>query len=391
MGFTILNSLLYLLLFIYTYTKHRTLSLGVVLTALYALVSIMCVATIKINIFDWSITLWPFIYLFIAFIISARSFINNDINCSNFKISSTKSCIAIVLIMTIAAIINIYYSIGSITISPIGDEFADIYNDKESIAQSSNTIDWISKNINSYFALPFSIVVFYLLSQESKSIIRLSLASLIIVFSALFINALSRGGRWYLVNYFSIMISGFLIQYKQINPNLRFKINLFICVFAIVFIAYLIIIAFSRFSSVGSTYGGDVNASLIYYSGHSMLTFNDGIADSIKRYLWGDFFIGSDYIQGKDIDPILGTHFGSRFFTYIGGFYLDFGPMLTLLLCVVIDKIIRRKRIIRDLSDAYLICFFYVFIFMGVFVHGRGYGLSWILCFVLYFILKIIK
>ena len=161
------------------------------------------------------------------------------------------------------------------------------------------------------------------------------------------------------------MISGYLIQYKQINPQLRVKVNLYVGAVAIVFIVYLIIIAFSRFSSVGSTYGGDVNASLIYYSGHSMLTFDDGIADSIKRYLWGDFFIGSESIQGKDVDSMLGTHFGSRFFTYIGGFYLDFGPIFTY-----------QMRILFAFS---MYLFLWEYLYMDVAMDCLGY---YVLCYI---------
>ena len=68
----------------------------------------------------------------------------------------------------------------------------------------------------------------------------------------------------------------------------------------------------------------------------------------------------------EGLDSILGTHVGTAFCTFIGNLYMDFGPIGTLLIAIVVSAIFSRKIYIKDLADAYIMCFYFQFIMDGV-------------------------
>ena len=70
---------------------------------------------------------------------------------------------------------------------------------------------------------------------------------------------------------------------------------------------------------------------------------------------------------------------------------MDFGPIGTLLIAIVVSAIFSRKIYIKDLADAYIMCFYFQFIMDGVFVYGRGYYFKWLVAIIIYIILKRIK
>ena len=86
----------------------------------------------------------------------------------------------------------------------------------------------------------------------------------------------------------------------------------------------------------------------------------------------------------------LGYTGGSGFYTFIGDFYIDFGPIGTFLLALVVSIFLRHftKKANKKLSDLVLIVFFANYFMTGVFVIGSGSALSWIMCGVVYLIVR---
>jgi oligosaccharide repeat unit polymerase len=144
-----------------------------------------------------------------------------------------------------------------------------------------------------------------------------------------------------------------------------------------------------------SRFDGDEKSSVLYYFGHSMLIFDYGITDTISKYLNGDYFMGSNeklYIHG--FDSVIGTHFETNFFTFAGGWYLDFGPLGTLIIAICLPFIISqsfRNKCRIDMADLYLYFFYLSFLINGVFVHGIGNIIMWIMAISLYTVFKIVK
>ena len=128
---------------------------------------------------------------------------------------------------------------------------------------------------------------------------------------------------------------------------------------------------------------------MMYYLGHSMLTFNYGVMDTIQNYANGAYMF--DCSSLKDIR--FGTHFGTNFITFVGVLYLDFGLVGTVLVAIIFCsyfcKIGRRRYL--DIPDIYLLLTYSMLIFNGVFVLGRGYGIQLLEAWIIYFLLKFIQ
>jgi oligosaccharide repeat unit polymerase len=160
------------------------------------------------------------------------------------------------------------------------------------------------------------------------------------------------------------------------------------------FFLYSIAVTVSRFGDNAK------GSSLLSYFGHSMLTFNYGLADSIHTYMNGEYFfswffdkLGLTQYGGVE-HSVLGTHFGTAFYTFVGAWYLDFGPLGTFIIAIIFPFIIslcfRYKKSV-DIADIYMFLFYMDYLVMGVFVIGRGNALVWLMAFLIYGIFKIIK
>ena len=69
---------------------------------------------------------------------------------------------------------------------------------------------------------------------------------------------------------------------------------------------------------------------------------------------------------------------------------MDFGPINGTLFDCNCSKcyFFHEKIYIKDLADAYIMCFYFQFIMDGVFVYGRGYYFKWLVAIIIYIILK---
>jgi hypothetical protein len=119
------------------------------------------------------------------------------------------------------------------------------------------------------------------------------------------------------------LFANFAIVYlmmKDILPK-YVKRTLIIAVSIIIplILIYFIAVTVSRFEE--SSLNIDAGESMMYYLGHSMLTFNYGVMDTIQNYANGAYMF--DCSSLKDIR--FGTHFGTNFITFVGVLYLDFG------------------------------------------------------------------
>ena len=61
---TIINSFLYVVTFIYVYSKHRTISVGVFLMFMYATISLFCVINYNASSHFWHFSFFSFLYLY---------------------------------------------------------------------------------------------------------------------------------------------------------------------------------------------------------------------------------------------------------------------------------------------------------------------------------------
>ena len=149
---------------------------------------------------------------------------------------------------------------------------------------------------------------------------------------------------------------------------------------------FVLSVSNSRF---GSSF---LSSSLLHYFSHSFLAFNYGVADSITDFAYGKYFFNKIFGSIPLDFDYLGTHFDTSFITFVGTLYIDFGPIGTFLIAMIIPVffngiIKRRKRI--DFSDLYIYSFYLNYLFIGVFVIGYDNFLNWAIALGFYKIFKI--
>lgn len=356
--------------------------MGVCLAFIYTLVASTCVVTFGMQIQHFELSLWPFIYIFVCFLILARPYFSNSPQLDNFTKVNTRNCNIFLFIFVIAALVNICYSLNSTVSMIANDNVLDVYNDKDTLSMSTNRLDWLCKNILGYFTIVFSLVLFYMLSiAESRKKTLMLVAIYMIVFISVILTSAMRALRWNMLHDIVCLTSGYILLYNTIPRSNRRIINLLILIGGLLLISFFLFISYSRHSFAGSAYGGDSNAAFIFYLGHSMMVFNYGVVDTINQYANGCYLWGIPY-------PANGVHTDGDFPTLIGNMYIDFGPILTIGLSVLLSVIFNFKKRITGIADAYIVTFYYQFLFMGVFTQAFGYGRGFMYCLIIYVLLK---
>lgn len=400
MSLVIFNAFLYLLGLIFHWRKNHSFDTGFILWSVYTIIAVFCIFNYASNPAEWKgLTLLPFIYLFICCLLFFRTFnTSSDIIYQKLQIKNSFILNLFVLIYIIAASISIFYDIPRALLNLLSSEWnmvrEDAYNDN--VLMYNNQLERFAKIFIMYLKPLALILLFNFLTITSKIkntqvfiYILLSISLVVPVFLTSTILA-SRG----LILFFVLeFLCAFIIFRKHITKKNKRIVMFFGIIILLYIINFTLKVTFSRFSNSNSF--ESANSSLLYYFGHSMLTFNYGIFDSINKFMWGDFMFGSNankYLMGFDYQ--LGTHFNTAFFTFIGGLFLDFGPIITVLISILFPSLLlnnfyNKKTI--DIADFFIYFYFLTFLINGVFVVGRGYIIGWIMAFFIYIILKYIK
>lgn len=384
MFYTIVNALLYIFTFHLIWKKKKTVDLGVVLMSVYTLVACVCVLTYSLKIQPFYLSLWPFLYVYLCFILAASPLLFKNFNVEHFQIKRLGICYAFLILMFVAGIVNIYYSLNSTITLVQEDEVLEMYQNKADIETSVDTLDWVCKNLLGYLSIPFSVILFYVmtLTQNRRRVFVLIILFMVVLSSSLLTSAM-RVLRYNILHDILCLISGYIIFYNKIPVGNRKRINKVVTVGGLVALAFFVFVSISRHAVAGSAYGGNATHAFIYYLGHSMLVFNYGIVDTISNYANGAFLLGLP-------QPNLGTHNEGDFPTFVGNVYVDFGFFFTILFCFALGFLYKNIKSIKCVADAYLAAFYFVFLFMGVFSESLGYGIAILQSFLLYLFFKII-
>ena len=154
---------------------------------------------------------------------------------------------------------------------------------------------------------------------------------------------------------------------------------------------YSILVTVSRFGE------DEAGGSVFEYFGHSMLSFNDGLFNNLHDFAYGKRFFSwfIDLFGGNsDFDTAkAGATHGTAFFTIVGGMYIDWGPIGTLIVaslaCLLMLSYTRKKTIM--LSDMVVIIFYINTLAKGLFAFGRGRAIEWVMTFIVYFIVRALE
>ena len=394
MDLVIFNAMLYVGALLRHWYRHRSVDSGFLLLAVYSFVAIACVINYAFAPHEWNLQLWPFLYMFVVCMLFFNPFLfNSSTLYEKLYISSNKTLKTFVAIYIICAFIAIYYSVSHAIENLQSGNWKilrdELYNND--IAFYGNQLERFSKIFVDYLRPLAVVIFFYHLTLEHVQKKWLTILAISIITPS-FLTAINTASRGIIINLSISLFAGYLIFRKGIPKNVEKSLKIGATFILVLFLIYTLAVTASRFED-----SGQIN-SLLSYFGHSMLTFNYGIADSIDSYLDGKYFFDwfLPYLGISQVTNYnsLGTHFSTAFYTFVGAWYLDFGPVGTLLIAgffpMLIGHRFKNKHSI-DIADLYIFLFYFTYLVQGVFVIGRGNALPWIIALIIYGILKVIK
>ncbi len=379
-----------LLLFIYWF-RWRQFDFGFILIATYTFVSVLGVFYFVNNSFKWMIISWPYIYLFVVLMLFFRPyFINHQKFYDGFRLRNVKFLKIFSKVFIFSGFLVIFYQIPIVIENLESGEWLAIrdtlyYDDEFHLYESQ--IERLVKIFIQYFRLPAILALFYYLSSgKNKRYFNLVFAISIIVPS--FFTAIIIAARGSLLVLLIELTIGYFIFKKNIPKKIKKYINVSAITILSIIVIFSIAVTASRFGELNQS------SSLMFYFSHSFLSFNNGVADTITTYADGKYFFNYFYDNKVINFNALGSHFGTSFITFVGTLYIDFGPVGTFLIALIVPSFFNFRRNSKkyiDFADLYLYAFYLSYLINGVFVVGFSNSLDWIITILFYILLKFRK
>lgn len=258
---------------------------------------------------------------------------------------------------------------------------ADIYE----MAHEEKDGNLFSKFANLFFHIRYlgMILFFSFLAKEKQNKLFLCLLG-VAAFLPVILSTISLASRGGMVALFANFVIVYLMVKEILPKYIKRTLVIGSSIIIPLIMIYFIAVTVNRFEE--SSLNIDASKSILYYLGHSMLTFNYGVMDTIKNYAYGAYMFDCNSLRDVQFE----THFGTNFITLIGVLYLDYGFIGTILISFIFCFYISRitKKSFLDVPDIYLLITYAMLIFNGVFVLGRGYGIQLLEAWIIYFSLK---
>ena len=375
--------------------KSKNIGLGFVLIFIYTLVSFLGIIFYLddkniYNIYRGNISFLPYVYLFFISILFFRPFLNNNqILLERVVVRKTRLLYYFSLIYILFSIISLFYQTTNvISLLAEGDWFSlrtSLYYDDD-FKLYDTQLERFVRIITTNSRLLAILVYFYFLTDLKKR--RRTVFNILFLFSILLpsiFTSIETAARGSLIFLFINFLTGYLVFRSKIPNAAKLKLKYFSLTLLIILSTYVTAVTISRF-------GTDNQSSMLFYISHSFMTFNYGVFDTIVNFANGNYFFNF-FLSNPEINfNYLGTHFETKFITFIGTLYLDFGPIGTFLISLIIPYfILLNKRKPIYFSNLYLYSFYFNYLVSGVFVIGKGNVLSWIIALLILFTLKIFK
>lgn len=395
MWITIFNATLYFLTLILYWGRRKKINCGFILLSLYTFVSFMGILEVISNPTRWDLRVWPFLYLYVSFMLFFRPVLFDSdklqerLVVNNFK---TIKFLSIIIILFSFLSIYFYYPVAAENFRK--GNWLEIRTNHYlgEIEIFSNALVRIIANLSTHLRLAGTVLFFYFLTKPNASKIIKLLLGVSIIIPPILIAATTASRDVFFELFMSLIVCYFIFK-----NGIPAKIKRLIITSALIFFSIAIIISaaitLSRFGE--EKQGG----SLLFYFSHSFLTFNYGLTDSINNYLYGDLFFGRiyDLITGHSGKPIpldisTGTHMSTSFFTFVGAWYIDFGPIGTLIAAITIpyffSAAFKGKQYVT-IANVFAYLFYMSYLIRGVFVPARGIAFNWAIALFIFFLLKL--
>ncbi len=392
MLFVLINTLLYIGVSVLYWLRYRKFDAYMLLLSAYTGTAVMCLAYYSTAPDAYQgIALYPFIYLVVVLLIFLRPFKGLEFDATSMNVHETWHIKALMWTVIVSGLVSLFFTIPEAVELIQSGEWGMLrnmlYEDEESVELYHNSFERIAKNINGYMH-PFTVVmVFYYLSKEKTDKI-VTFLLLTVWLGNSFFGAMLVASRGLVITMLLELVLTLVLFKNVIDKKTKQVLTVTGIVMLIPVAIYMIAVSVSRFGEE------DAGGSVFTYLGHSMLNFNANMMVPMHDYAGGKYF--AQYLLNLlGLDSTinlqeLGYTGGTGFYTFIGSFYIDFGPMGTFLLAVLMMAILNRfaNREQKSISDMMVIVFFLIYYLKGVFVIGTSSALSWLMLMVLFMIVR---
>ena len=338
-------------MFFFRQKKKNNFGTSAYLSALYliwAVVSLFLYRDDQRNSFG-SLSLFPFLYLFSMILLFMRPNIRYDksnietIQCpSRIIVQSFFIVYGLCSLIALPVIIRqLVENMQIILYDPTAGDLLYQINMKN--ATTGNDIAGIlgyAALIRNFFRESFIFLLFYYMTEKRRS--HTLTVYLMVVLGLDIFSALASGGRTSFTMILFAAGSGYFIFRDYWDPKLKKWIQTVIAIAGLGFFFILITLTISRFSA--NNYSGSPLWSLLSYLGQSPLNFNqnglnaggirygDRTLNTFKALLGmkppADFFaVRSKYSYMRMNDSV--------FYTFVGDFTLDFGPVVAAIIFIL--------------------------------------------------------
>lgn len=385
---SICNAIFFLVILILSQYKKKEITITSYLLLVWFVSAIFSIFYVSFNTDYISITLIPYLYFGICFLISIYPISRFNTSClKHIRIGNVKFLNFLIIFLASISVLpfleNLIHLFYSYTGGNNESVLVDLYKEKMGADfDRDEYVTWLSsvgflfnKITLKFKYINLLLLFYYLIKEKPNKFILVGL--LMLVFNPILFS-LSMAGRGPSV-FFLLYAAFFVVLFKNTIPvNIYKKIVQIGLIIIVVTILGLSILTISRFnqSSLGSE---TVFAWISVYLGEGIVDFNEYMWN-IETYTEGDnsfafiknmlgFETFIDYLERREYWSASVTGISPlRFYTYIGDWFSDLGPYFTLLLIVIFSFFMRsitsNKASISFIS-LYLFVSFYQMILCG--------------------------
>lgn len=356
------NILLWVSTYLYFKKKYGKNSIGSIMILLYTTIAILGPYIFMIedgkNFFINNLTILPFIYLYLMLIVAIRPLFNYSPKYIQYlSLPRPQILNLICLTFSLISIISLIKIIPSLKEGIIGliidsSSAADIYS-KSTYSRMNQTnnigYDYIAIFSNISVAIIPFLFFCYLLQKKKKKVI-MTLLTISILIPPL--NGIANASRLNIISSFLTCIFLGLFFYPYFNHSIKINLKKGAIFVSIFFSIIFILITIGRSSQNNST---SIGYGLMRYFAEGPLVFNNYCLDA-NGTRDGEYTFAFQHILDRGSQPNeaeLRERYSnlkinsSRFYTFVGDFVLDYGPIPAFIIIVAIFFIVYNKTIIH--------------------------------------------
>ena len=393
MIYVVTNALLYLALLMVYWRYKKVFDIGTLLILMWLIVSTAGVLYYNESPASWHLQLWPFLYIFFCFLLLSRYILGHkysDKAIARLAYSRNRVVDLFCWFYTVCVVIKLVnegLNFSALSLIQVVEDTAEAYEEHLTYEFQGGPIAYIATVYEQYFSKVCIIWGFNSLCQRQK---LKSILFLAFPFIAAFGDGIMLGSRNTIVMAIIVYVCAYVL-YRRLIPKKTKKVLLFSSLaIGSVVVLYLLAITESRFGI--DTQAAEDNSAMAYM-GQSMLQFNYGLADSMRKTYDGAMTFKNIYpLVGIDIpnrfsaDSMLGTHIGTGFVTLIGFLVMDFGYIGTIIFCLIFPLIMKWSCLQNKgftLPVMYIFLFYVSRMLRGSMVFsGPGADLSYFMLFI---------